>query len=255
MNRPSVFVTGAAAGIGRATAQKFSREGWYVGAFDIDLAGVQALQQELGEAHCHAGALDVTDREAWDAALQDFLGQEASLNLLVNNAGVLDSGPFQDIAMASHERIVDINIKGVMNGCHAAFPWMQAVAGACIVNLASASAIYGTPMLASYAASKFAVRGLTEGLNLEWEPHDIRVIDIWPLFVQTAMVVGMKTDSIDRLGVNLRPEQVAETIWTAARSGSDRVHWTVGAQTAAFATLIRLLPAGLTRTVAKKLAG
>lgn len=258
MQRKSILITGAAAGIGRAMAEEFAGHGWFVGAYDVDVEGVSALRDELGDDRCHAGELDVTDRAAWDRALQDFLGANRSgrLNALVNNAGVLDSGEFQQIPMDSHARIVNINVIGVMNGCHAAFSALKGVEDACIINLASASAIYGQPALASYSASKFAVRGLTEGLNLEWEKYGIRVVDLWPIFVKTAMVEGMRADSIEKMGVKLTPRDVALTARRAAEAGPDsrRVHWMVGWETVAFSRLVRLLPSRVSRFVAKQLA-
>ncbi len=257
MTRPAIFITGAAAGIGQAIAEHFANAGWRVGAYDVNQAGVEALQERHGADTIQAGVLDVTDRAAWDTALNAFCSgnPDGRLQVLVNNAGILDSGPFHEITMASHDRIIDINVKGVMNGCHAAFEHLRGTPGACIVNIASASAIYGQPALASYAASKFAVRGLTEGLNLEWEPHGIRVVDIWPLFVRTAMVDGMRADSIERMGVKLLPQDVARTVQRAVDAGSrsSKVHWTVGWEAAAFARLVRTLPESLTRGVAKRL--
>jgi NAD(P)-dependent dehydrogenase (short-subunit alcohol dehydrogenase family) len=258
MSRKTVFITGAAAGIGRAIAEHFANEGWYVGAFDIDTQGVLALQDTLGVTRCYAGVLDVTNRDAWDGALAGFIEAAGQpLNVLINNAGVLDSGPFQDISARSHRRIIDINVMGVINGCHAAFSALAGPQEACIINMASASAIYGQPALASYSASKFAVRGLTEGLNIEWQPHGIRVVDIWPLFVQTNMVKDMKADSIDRMGVKLTPQDVAKTILQAAQAGAKngRVHWPVGFEVSGFALLTRLMPSALSRFMVKRLAG
>ena len=257
MSRKTILITGAAAGIGLAIARRFALGGYFVGAFDIDAAGVQALRDELGPSNCHAGTLDVRDRKAWDSAIQDCeaaAGQ--SLDVLVNNAGVLDSGPFQDTGIDSHQRMVDINVKGVINGCHAAFPHMQGRTDRCIINMASASAIYGQPALATYAATKFAVRGLTEGLNAEWAPHGIRVVDIWPIFVQTAMVDGMKAESIKRMGVKLSAEDVAEVAWRAAHAGprSPRVHYPVGRDTHIMGMAVRLMPGWLSRRVVMHLA-
>ena len=84
-----------------------------------------------------------------------------------------------------------------------------------MVNLCSASAIYGQPELATYSATKFGVRGLTEALELEWRRYGIRVIAMWPLFVATPMVDGMETASTKRLGVHLTAEDVAAAIYSA----------------------------------------
>lgn len=255
MTHRTVFITGAAAGIGKAIAQRFAREGWQVGLFDRDLAGVQALQRELGDAAV-AGALDVTDPGQWQQALSQF--REATggrLDVLVNNAGVLSAGAFEEIPLEAHRRIVDINVAGVINGCHAAFSDLKSTPNACVINLASASAMYGQPGLVSYAASKFAVRGLTEGLQLEWRPHGIRVMSIWPLFVQTAMVGGaaQSLKSIASMGVKLTPAHVANTVWRAAQHRGGRTHWMVGAQTHFTEPLVRWAPRPLLRWMMARL--
>ena len=111
---------------------------------------------------------------------------------------MLSSGRFEEIPLETQRRIVDVNVYGAMAGLHTAFPYLRDTPRAQVVNLCSASAIYGQPELATYSATKFAVRGLTEALELEWRRYGIRVIAMWPLFVQTAMVDGMETDSTKR---------------------------------------------------------
>lgn len=255
MSRPSIFITGAAAGIGRSTALHFARQGWFVGAFDVDAASLAETGRQLG-SNGLTGTLDVTDADAWAPALEHFFNAAGKrLDVLLNNAGVLVSGPFEDTAIARHHRLVDINIKGVMNGCHAALPWLKQTPDSRVINLSSASAIYGQPSLASYSASKFAVRGLTEALDLEWQAHGVRVMDVWPLFVSTGMVQGMQANSIERLGVSLTPDDVAAVIWQAAtHQGSFRVHWPVGLSSKLFAQTSKLSPAWLNRLINKKIA-
>ena len=114
--------------------------------------------------------LDVTDHAQWLDALADL----DHLDLLVNNAGLLSSGAFEQIDAERHRAIVEVNVLGVVNGALAAFPLLARTPNAAMVNLASASATYGQPDLATYSATKFAVRGLTEALDLEWAQHDIR---------------------------------------------------------------------------------
>ncbi|MCP6059511.1 SDR family NAD(P)-dependent oxidoreductase, partial [Klebsiella pneumoniae] len=89
---------------------------------------------------------------------------------------------------AEHARILAINVQGVVQMTHAAFPYLKATPGAQVINMGSASGVYGTPHMASYSASKFAVRGFTEALELEWRRHGIRVGDLMPPFVRTPMV-------------------------------------------------------------------
>lgn len=233
MNSNTVFVTGAAGGIGKAICEVFAANGWVVGAADIDTEGLIALRNELGEDACTIFSLDVTSTEQWQAALDDFCAERNTLDVLVNNAGILASGEFQTIPLDFQQKIIDINVKGVMNGCYTAFSYLQKTPRAKIINLASASAIYGQPSLATYSASKFAIKGLTEALNLEWEKEDIHVMDILPLFVQTSMIKDMKVESIKNIGVRLTAQDVADKIYKAASTthGAINVHWTVGTLT------------------------
>lgn len=252
----TVFISGAAAGIGRATAMTFARRGYRVGAYDVDLAGLASLRDEVSArgGDIAIGQLDVTDAANWSEQLLAFTGRSGRLDVLVNNAGVLASGPFEDIPLDTQRRIVEVNVNGTLTGLHTAFPYLRDTPGAQVVNLCSASAIYGQPELATYSATKFAVRGLTEALELEWRRHGIRVIAMWPLFVQTAMVDGLHTNSTRTLGIHLTAADVAEDIYAAThptRSRLPRVHYPVGRQTKALAGLAQVSPNWMARLLAK----
>ena len=265
----SIFITGAAAGIGRAVAERFAREGWVLGLWDVDEAGVQALQRELQARHQHhgggplrvvAGRLDVCDVDGWTSALARFAELTGGqLGVLFNNAGVAVTSLFEEAELARHHRLIDINLKGVVNGCHLALPWLQRTPGSRVINMCSASALHGQPELASYSATKAAVRSLTEALDIEWQRHGIRVVDVLPLFVNTAMVTNeisrMKTVSI--LGVRLGPEDVAATVWHLANASPAGLptHSLVGWQTKVFALLSKLSPAFMNRMVTARMAG
>lgn len=255
-SKPAAFITGAAAGIGKAIAEHFANQGWLVGLYDIDAEGVNQLAEGLGKENAIAGRLNVTDPEGWKSSLAEFTERSGGrLDLLVNNAGILETGNFEDINLDSHHRMVDINFKGLITGCHSGYPYLKNTPGARVINIASASAIYGTPIFASYSATKFAVRGLTEALNVEWEPHDIQVSDILPIFVQSKMTENMHTKSSDDMGINLTPEDIARVVWKAASSrNKGKVHWPVGSKTRQLMLANKLLPAPLVRFVVKKLS-
>lgn len=257
MSRPAIFITGAAAGIGRATAQLFAAKGWCVGLYDVDLQGVERLRDELGEtAVC--GRLDVTDGADMERALAAFCASSGGrLDVMFNNAGILAVGHFEDIAVERHHAIVDVNLKGVLNGCLAALPHLRRTANSRLISMSSASAIYGSPAYASYSATKFAVKGLSEALDIEWARHGIRVMDVLPLFVNTAMVTAIdKPASISRLGVHLQAGDIAQVVWTAANwQGRRRVHWYPGLQTRLLALTNKLAPAWLNRFTVKQVSG
>ncbi|RVW09980.1 SDR family oxidoreductase [Prescottella agglutinans] len=252
----TVFITGAAAGIGRATALAFAARGCVVGAYDVDDEGLASLREEIVArgGRARTGLLDVTDLDGWRARLAEFT-TDGRLDVLVNNAGVLSSGPFEDIPVDAHRRMLDINVGGTINGLLAAFPYLKRTPGAQVVNLGSASAIYGQPELATYGATKFAVRGLTEALDLEWSAHDIRVIDMWPLFVRTGMVRGMSTGSTRSLGVRLTAQDVADAIVAATghRGRIPKVHFAVGVQARVLAAA-GVTPAWLARATNRLLS-
>ncbi|MEQ1440314.1 SDR family oxidoreductase [Fontimonas sp. SYSU GA230001] len=257
MSSPAIFVTGAAAGIGRATALLFASRGWRVGLYDIDHEAVERLRVELG-ANTVCGRLDVADAGAFAHALEDFVGFSGGrLDVLFNNAGILSVGEFETIGLARHHAIVEVNVKGVINGCHAAFPHLLRTPDSRVISMSSASAIYGAPSYATYAASKFAVKGLSEALDIEWQRHGIRVMDVLPLFVNTAMVTAIEQPaSIARLGVRLQPGDIAQTVWDAAHwRGWRRVHWYPGLQTRLLALSNKLLPARLNRYATRKVSG
>jgi len=253
---PTVFISGAAAGIGRATAVLFAQRGYRVGAYDVDLAGLASLRDEISirGGDIAIGQLDVSSAEDWALQLEAFTGPSRRLDVLVNNAGVLSHGRFEEIGLQTQRRIVDVNVYGTMAGLHTAFPYLRDTRGAQVVNLCSASAIYGQPELATYSASKFAVRGLTEALELEWRRYGIRVIAMWPLFVQTPMVDGVQTNATRRLGVHLSAEDVAKSIYAATHSTPSRlpkVHYPVGRQTKVLAGLAQMSPNWASRLLNK----
>lgn len=252
----TIFITGASAGIGQETARLFARKGWLVGAADRDAQGLSRLQSELGEARCSIHPMDVTDFVSVREGLQAFSRRTGgSLRVLHNNAGILKIGLFEDLSPEDHERTIAINVVGVMNVLHAAFPYLKETQGAQVVNMSSASAAYGIPEFSSYSASKHAVRALTEALDIEWERHGIRVTDLMPPFVSTGMVNSQahRSQIVDRLGVNLSPEDLAREVWELVESPT--LHRPVSRQFQALWPIARSAPSIVTRTILKRLAG
>lgn len=256
----SIFITGAAAGIGRAVAHRFASAGWFVGLYDVDEAAVQALAQDLGPTRCQAGRLDVSRSEDWAKPLEAFWHAAGErLDVLFNNAGVAVTSPFEEAELTRHHRLIDINLKGVLNGCHAALPWLRRTPGARVINMCSASALYGQPLLSSYSATKAAVRSFTEALDIEWQRHGIRVVDVLPLFVNTAMVADevSKMKTVQTLGVRLSADDVARTVWRLAGQAPQRmpVHSPVGWQTRLFYQMGKWSPDAVNRFVTARMAG
>jgi NAD(P)-dependent dehydrogenase (short-subunit alcohol dehydrogenase family) len=258
MTRPAIFISGSARGIGRATAQRFADAGYLVGVYDVDAEAVAVALAELGE-NAVGGQLDVTKPAQWRKALKDFTAASGGrLDILVNNAGILRAGDFSEVALAAHHLTIDINVNGVINGAYAAHPYLKATPGSQMVNLCSASAIYGQPDIAVYSASKFAVRGLTESLELEWRKDGIKVQAVWPLWVATDLLSGNHAGSTETLGVKLTVDDVAQGIWKATRPqrkvGLPRVHTAIGFPAKFLAGGAQVVPNFVTREINKRLS-
>ena len=218
----SIFITGGASGIGRAIAQRFAREGWRIGLADVDAAGLAAVAGELPRG-ADAYRMDVRDRDAWVAALDDFTEVAGRLDVLANNAGIPMGGPLADAPFDAIDRCIAINLTGVINGARIGHAYLKRTPGSCLLNTASASAIYGSSGLATYSATKFGVRALTEALDGEWFADGIKVRAIVPAFIDTPLLQQSAhgsnrsiRESVTGAGLELSSaEQVADAAWAA----------------------------------------
>ena len=140
-------------------------------------------------------------------------------------------------------------------GCQAALPYLKNVRHSRVINLCSASAVYGQPSIASYSASKFFVRGWTEALNIEWARYDIHVLSVWPIFVKTAMVDNApEMKAVDKMGVSLTPADVAKVLLRLVRQRQPAMHTPIGLQSSLFKRFANLMPDAITRRVVAHLA-
>ncbi|MCC2603706.1 glucose 1-dehydrogenase [Sphingopyxis yananensis] len=187
------LVTGGARGIGEGIVRRFIAEGAKVLITDIldDLG--EALAAELGD-NCAYFHHDVRSRSEWDAAIQAAEKQFGGLNILVNNAGTILFRAFEDHQDADIDRLLDVNLRGVILGCQAAIPALEKAGGGSIVNMSSADGIAGANAVTVYCATKFAVRGLTKALALELGPRKIRVNSIHPGGIYTPLANPMQTE-------------------------------------------------------------
>ena len=211
----SAFITGAASGIGLATARALYAEGWTLALADLNHDALQQLTRDWDSNRYYCYPLDVCNAEQFAATVAAFTAHTGGqLHLLFNCAGILSIGRFEDISNQRHQQIININVQGVINGCQAAFPYLRNTAGALVVNMSSASATYGIPGMASFSASKFAVSGLTEALQIEWAAYGIRVTDVMPPFVSTPMLNEQKESApiLKKLGVHLNADDVARVV-------------------------------------------
>jgi NAD(P)-dependent dehydrogenase (short-subunit alcohol dehydrogenase family) len=239
----SIFITGAASGIGRATATFFADRGWFVGACDVDTTGLDSLGQELDPKHSMMRELDVSDRAEFQSAMDEFSkASDACLDLLFNNAGIGAGGFFEDVPYEVAMRIVEVNFLGVVNGVYAGIPLLKNTPNSLCFSVSSSAALFGMPRTAMYSATKFAVKGLTEALSVELSRFGSRAADVLPALIDTPILDATPDySSGERPGVVMRnnateegpmrlvpPEEVAALVWEAYHS--DRVHWYIPAE-------------------------
>jgi NAD(P)-dependent dehydrogenase (short-subunit alcohol dehydrogenase family) len=250
----TIFITGAAHGIGLATARRFASQRWYVGLYDINTEALDTLLGSDEFPNACGQYCDVTDRASVEAALQHFAGNtDGRLDILVNNAGVLSSGKFEEIEPDAHDLIIDVNVKGLTHVAQAAFPLLKQTPGSTLVNLCSVSSVHGIPLLAVYSASKFYVNGLTEALHIEWAPYDIRVTSVKPPIVNTAMGHQLDPRLTQKLGVDMESDHVAEAIQMAAEG--KRIGYLLGTSARLWGWVDRLLPERGRRALVRYLSG
>jgi NAD(P)-dependent dehydrogenase (short-subunit alcohol dehydrogenase family) len=208
-----VAITGAARGIGLATAQALSARGARVAIGDLDGGEAEAAAASLGGT-ASGHELDVTDEESF-AAFLDAAGQ---LDVLVNNAGIMFVGPLDGSGYRGASKTIDVNVKGVAIGMHLAATRLRP--GGHIVNVVSSSAWIAPPALAVYAASKHAARGLTDAVRAELKPRGINVTAIYPGVVQTDLAVGTSASRGARM---IEPREVGEAIAAVIERPRDEV--------------------------------
>ncbi len=253
--RQSIFITGAASGIGRATATLFASHDWQVGLVDFDDEGLRRVAAELAPRKVWLADLDVTDYPAYERTMAAFGAETGGrLDVLFNCAGVLRQSAFETLSREDERTILEVNVLGVTNGIHAALPLLKATPGAHIVSMSSSAAIYGVPEEAMYSASKFAVRALTEALSIELEPYGIMVCDVMPPIVHTPMVANQAFAAAVYKNLKDRgmtAEQVAQVVWKAAHG--TQIHWLPSPAVQRFARAHRV-STRLARSVMKRMA-
>ncbi|MBO1530260.1 SDR family NAD(P)-dependent oxidoreductase [Psychrobacter sp. F1192] len=257
----NILITGASRGIGLATAKRLAEKGHNVGLFATNTATLteaikdKAFKKALKKDRVIIGALDVTQPDMWEEAITQMVEAFGSIDALINNAGVLISGALPTTDLDEQLSLIDINCKGVLIGCHKLAPYLADSKNGKIINVSSASAIYGQPEVAAYSASKFFVRGLTEGLNIEYEKLGVKVIDVMPLWVKSDMTKDIEVTSIDRLGINLTVNDVAKTLGKLTVSPNRKLkstHYSVGMPAKVFQTLAQVTPDPIIRWVNTK---
>ncbi|MGI2170373.1 SDR family oxidoreductase [Shewanella sp. MF05960] len=255
MNKNTIFISGAASGIGLATAQHFYKKGYWVAMADINMVQLTQATEIWDRTRIRLFQLDVGDVSQVQHAMAKFCAEHNDcLAILLNNAGILEIGPFEAVSIEQHQRTLNINVNGLMNLCHAAWPYLKNHGNSTVINMSSASSDYGVPELASYSASKFAVKALTEALELEWAKYGIKVCDVMPPFVATNMLKSQQNSAkvLHRLGVNITVQDVVAVIDKQVRR--PKTHRTVSVFYGVLHRLSNVSPAFINRLVMKWLS-
>jgi 3alpha(or 20beta)-hydroxysteroid dehydrogenase len=214
------IITGAAGGIGSAAAHTLALQGAVLLLTDADEQGAQRLAGELG-ASASAVQHDVTSEDQWLGVVAHALEAHGQIDILVNNAGVFLASPLTDTSVEEFRRVIDINVTGVFLGMRAVAPTMSERRAGSVINMSSVAGLTGSPYLTAYAASKWAVRGMSKVAAKELAQFGVRVNSLHPGQIDTDMNTRQREKTpelIDKLirGIPLRrigtPQEVAHAI-------------------------------------------
>lgn len=220
LNDKTAFVTGGASGIGRATAVRFAEEGCSVVVTDVDADGgretVERVVDEGGEATFHE--LDVRNYDAFESTLQAAAERYDGVDILFNNAGVGEAQSFEETSIEHRNRMVDINVNGVWNGCRAVLPIMREQDGGAIINTSSMAG-WVPAEITTYAMTKAAILHFSRSVAQELGRHGIRINAVCPGTIETPMFETFygekiretmrKRNALNRHG---RPDEVAACV-------------------------------------------
>jgi NADP-dependent 3-hydroxy acid dehydrogenase YdfG len=242
-----VAITGAARGIGRATAGALVSEGARVAIGDLDGELAERTAAELG-GDTVAFELDVTRRDSFASFLEQTEKALGPLDVLINNAGIMPLGPLVDEDDATAVRMIDINLHGVLTGIKLALPGMLERGSGHIVNIASQAGKTGFPGGATYCATKHAVVGLSEALRAETYESGIEVSCVMPAIVNTELAAGLQQA---RAVKSVEPEDVAAEIVDALKHRRFDVY--VPRSSGRIAKAVSILPRGARERIGRLL--
>lgn len=216
MKKPLVVITGASSGIGEAVARAMSQLGYPLLLLARRVERLEAL--DLPDALCRR--VDVTDRNALKLAIDEAESRYGDTDCLINNAGLMQLGRADEQDPAEWDTMVDVNIKGVLNGIYAVARQMKARKGGTIINISSVAGIKGFPNHMAYCGTKFAVHGLSETLREELADDSVRVVTIAPGAVETELLSHTTSSDIidgyehwkDGMGGVITAEDIARCI-------------------------------------------
>jgi len=227
-----VLITGAGRGLGRALAWHFARAGAEILATDREPDLLETLLREFLQAglRIHAYPLDVTESSAILALHERIRAEVGPIDVLINNAGIVQGGPFLEVPLTKHRQTFEVNLLGLTAMTQAFLPDLIGRPESHLVNIASASAFVALPWGATYAASKWAVLGFTDSLREELlllGHRHVGVSAVCPGYIDTGLFAGAKPPLLTSL---LSADRVAAAVVRAVRRKQQLVvlPWTVG---------------------------
>ena len=225
------LITGAASlrGQGAAEARLLAGEGAAVVVTDVSDAEGEETASSIGEQACFRH-LDVTSEADWTETVAWVIARHGRLDVLVNNAGIWFGKGLDETSLEDYRRVVEINQIGVFLGLRAAVPTMKLAGSGSIVNTSSLAGLRGTNMPLAYAATKWAVRGMSRAAAAELAPHGIRVNAVFPGYVDTGMIDSGHEEIGQRVPLGRRlasPDEIAEAVLFLA---SDAARYVSGAE-------------------------
>ena len=211
------IITGAAQGIGLATALKFAREGAIVHVCDLRGDAVDAAVAQCRDLGARAAGhrVDVTQRDSVDAVVAAVKQADGRIDVLVNNAGITKDARLQKMSLQQFDAVIDVNLRGVFHCAQAVADTMVAQGAGVILNASSVVGIYGNFGQTNYAASKFGVIGFTKTWSRELGPKGIRVNAVAPGFVETPILATIPDKVLQQMREQVplhrlgRPEEIA----------------------------------------------
>lgn len=235
LHQKVAVITGASSGIGRATSLLLAREGARLALVDIDDTGLARVKKEIQEITSPADVrtfhVDVADRDQMQTLVKDVISAFRDVHILINNAGINVTAPFPTHSLDDFDRVLSVNLHGVIYGCHFFLPHLLRAPKAHIVNISSIFGIVAVAEQSAYSTSKFAVRGFTETLHEELKDSHIGVSIVHPGCINTNIVKTARIadpikardviDYFERKGAS--PNLVALRILGAIKTGKHRV--------------------------------
>ncbi len=186
MAKPLVIITGASSGIGAAMAKVFSDAGYSLGLVSRNLKAMKALN--LPNTICHP--VDITDYAAFKDAIDIAENKFGLVDCLINNAGISKHGDFVDMNHSEHEKMISINLLGVINGIEIVLPKMRERKSGTIINISSVADRNARPQMPTYAATKAAIKSLSESLRMANAKYGIRICNLAPAKILTPLLMA-----------------------------------------------------------------